>query len=88
MFELKLPEIGENVEEAVVSRLLVSEGDVIKAEQTVMELDSEKASFPLPCPRAGRVAKIAVKEYEEGTSPQQRNALKGEIAGPAVRTKL
>ena len=64
MFELKLPEIGENVEEAVVSRLLVSEGDAVQAEQSVMELDSEKASFPLPSPRAGRVGKILVKEGE------------------------
>lgn len=62
MVELKLPELGENVETAEVSRLLVSEGDVIQAEQNVMELDSEKASFPLPCPHAGKVAKIHVKE--------------------------
>lgn len=62
MVELKLPELGENVETAEVSRLLVSEGDVIQAEQNVVELDSEKASFPLPCPHAGKVTKIRVKE--------------------------
>src|SRR5437879_8708664 len=62
MVELKLPELGENVETAEVIRLLVAEGDVIKAEQNVMELESEKASFPLPCPNAGKVARIHVKE--------------------------
>ena len=62
MIALKLPELGENIETAEVSRLLVKEGDEIAAEQSVMELDSEKASFPLPCPHAGRVAKLHVKE--------------------------
>jgi pyruvate dehydrogenase E2 component (dihydrolipoamide acetyltransferase) len=62
MIALKLPELGENIDTAEVSRLLVAEGDVIEAEQSVMELDSEKASFPLPCPHAGKVAKIHVKE--------------------------
>ncbi len=62
MAELKLPELGENVETAEIIRLLVSEGDEIKPEQNVMELESEKAAFPLPSPNAGKVAKIRVKE--------------------------
>jgi pyruvate/2-oxoglutarate dehydrogenase complex dihydrolipoamide acyltransferase (E2) component len=62
MVALKLPELAENVETAEVSRLLIAEGDELQAEQNVMELESEKASFPLPCPYAGKVAKIHVKE--------------------------
>jgi pyruvate dehydrogenase E2 component (dihydrolipoamide acetyltransferase) len=62
MATFKLPELGEGIESAEVTRLLVKEGDVIKAEQNVMDLDSEKASFPLPSPTAGRVAKIHVKD--------------------------
>jgi pyruvate dehydrogenase E2 component (dihydrolipoamide acetyltransferase) len=64
MIELKLPELGENIETAEVIRLLVSEGDVIKADQNVMELESEKAAFPLPSTHAGKVTKIRVKEGE------------------------
>jgi len=62
MATFKLPELGENIETAEVTRLLVKPGDVIKADQSVMELDSEKASFPLPCPTAGKISKIHVKE--------------------------
>jgi pyruvate dehydrogenase E2 component (dihydrolipoamide acetyltransferase) len=62
MTTFTLPELGEGIETAEVTRLLVKEGDVIKAEQNVMDLDSEKASFPLPSPSAGRVAKIHVKD--------------------------
>src|SRR5437867_102513 len=64
MIELKLPELGESIETAEVIRLLVGEGDTIKAEQNVMELESEKAAFPLPSPNAGKVAKVRVKEGE------------------------
>jgi pyruvate dehydrogenase E2 component (dihydrolipoamide acetyltransferase) len=62
MTTFKLPELGEGIDNAEVTRLLVKPGDVIKADQNVMELDSEKASFPLPCPNAGKIAKIHVKE--------------------------
>src|SRR5438105_1186379 len=64
MIELKLPELGENIETAEVIRVLVREGDTIAAEQSVMELESEKAAFPLPSPHAGKVTKIGVKEGE------------------------
>ena len=61
MIELKLPELGENIVAAEVIRLLVGEGDTVQAGQNVVELESEKAAFPLPCPSAGRVGKIHVK---------------------------
>jgi pyruvate dehydrogenase E2 component (dihydrolipoamide acetyltransferase) len=70
MIELKLPELGENIESAEVIRLLVSEGDVIKADQNVLELESEKAAFPLPTTHAGKVTKIRVKEGEAVTVGQ------------------
>lgn len=58
--EFKLPELGENIEEAEVAEVLVKEGDTIEAEQTVMELETEKAVVELPAPRAGRVEKVHV----------------------------
>ena len=60
--EFKLPELGENITEAEVAELLVSEGDQIEAEQNVMELETEKAVVELPCPHAGKVAKVHVAE--------------------------
>lgn len=60
--EFKLPDLGENIESADVAQVLVSEGDEIQAEQVVLELETEKAVFELPCPHAGKVTKIHVKE--------------------------
>ncbi|SFI39380.1 dihydrolipoyllysine-residue acetyltransferase [Planctomicrobium piriforme] len=59
-FELRLPNIGEGVEEADIAEVLVSVGDTIEANQTVMELETEKAVVELPCPQAGKVEKILV----------------------------
>ncbi len=63
--EFRLPELGENIAEAEVAELLVKEGDRIEAEQSVMELETEKAVLELPCPHAGVVKKI---HFAEGDS--------------------
>lgn len=58
--EFKLPELGEGVDSADVSRVFVEEGDEIQADQAVMELETEKAVADLPCPHSGKVSKIHV----------------------------
>lgn len=60
--EFKLPELGEGVDSADVSRIFVAEGDTIDADVNVMELETEKAVADLPCPHAGQVAKVHVSE--------------------------
>ncbi len=62
--EFKLPEVGENVEKADIGNILVKEGDEITAGQVVMEIETDKAVFDLPCTVAGRVAKVLVKQGE------------------------
>src|SRR5438067_11739044 len=59
--EFKLPAVGENVDKADIGSLRVAAGDVISADQIVMEIETDKAVFELPCPHAGKVAKIHVK---------------------------
>ncbi len=58
--EFKLPELGENIESGDVVRLLVREGDVIAGNDGVIELETEKAVVEIPCPTAGKIAKIYV----------------------------
>src|SRR5262249_59030462 len=62
--EFKLPAVGENVDKADVGSLRVTVGDVIAADQIVMEIETDKAVFELPCPHAGKVTKIHVKPGE------------------------
>jgi pyruvate dehydrogenase E2 component (dihydrolipoamide acetyltransferase) len=59
--EFQLPAVGENVDTAEVGSLRVAAGDVISADQVVMEIETDKAVFELPCPHAGKITKIHVK---------------------------
>lgn len=59
--EFKLPDLGENIESGDVVSVLVSEGDQISAGQNVIEIETDKATVEVPCPIAGKVAKIHVK---------------------------
>src|SRR5580765_1255176 len=59
--EVKLPELGENIEKGDVVRVLVNVGDVIKADQPIAELETDKATIEVPSPIAGAVAEIRVK---------------------------
>ncbi|MFO0945724.1 MAG: 2-oxo acid dehydrogenase subunit E2 [Planctomycetota bacterium] len=56
-----MPDLGENIQSADVGQVLIAEGDTIKADQIVLELETDKAVFELPCPYAGKVAKIHVR---------------------------
>lgn len=60
--EFNLPNLGENVESGDVVSILVSEGDSIEGNQGVIELETDKAVLEIPCPIAGKVAKVHVKK--------------------------
>ncbi len=59
--DFKLPDLGENIESGDVLNLLVAEGDVIQADQNVVEIETDKATVEVPCPVGGRVTKIHVQ---------------------------
>jgi len=60
--QITLPNLGENIESGDVLSLLVSEGDVITADQDIIEIETDKATMPVPSPAAGKVTKIMVSE--------------------------
>ncbi|MEO5766897.1 MAG: dihydrolipoamide acetyltransferase family protein, partial [Polyangia bacterium] len=62
-YEFKLPDIGEGVVEGEVVRWLVKEGDVVREDQPLVEIMTDKATVEIPAPRAGTVGK---RMYAEG----------------------
>jgi len=62
--EFKLPNLGENIESGDVVNVLVKEGDEIKANQGVIEIETDKAVIEVPSTQAGRVSKLHVKQGE------------------------
>jgi pyruvate dehydrogenase E2 component (dihydrolipoamide acetyltransferase) len=63
--EIRLPEISENVESGEVIDVLVKVGDFIEVEQSVVELETEKAAFEVPSPIRGKIVEVNVKEGNE-----------------------
>ncbi|MEN3335902.1 MAG: hypothetical protein V7641_5267 [Blastocatellia bacterium] len=62
--ELKLPQLGENVDSGVLARLLVEVGATVKKDQPVIELETDKATVEVPAFSDGVVKEILVKEGE------------------------
>ena len=60
--EFKLPELGENIDAASVTKVLVSVGDKIQKDQPVLELETDKATFEVPSTISGVVKEIRVQE--------------------------
>src|SRR6266542_2256657 len=81
--EVQLPELGENIEEAEVLKVLVAEGDEIQEGQDVVELETDKATVGLPSPAAGRVKQIAVKQGDHVHVGATVLTLEGGAAEPA-----
>ncbi|WP_201628628.1 2-oxo acid dehydrogenase subunit E2 [Psychrobacter maritimus] len=54
-----LPDLG--VDEAQVSEIMVSVGDMVTADQSILLIESDKASVEVPAPEAGKVEKILVQ---------------------------
>lgn len=59
--EVKLPELGDGIVAGDVLEVLVKEGDVIKKDQGILEIETDKATVTLPSSQAGKVTKILVK---------------------------
>jgi 2-oxoisovalerate dehydrogenase E2 component (dihydrolipoyl transacylase) len=55
-----LPDLGEGLEEAIVSAWLVAEGATVELNQPFVEIETAKATVEVPSPFAGRVAKLHV----------------------------
>ena len=60
--QIKLPNLGENIESGDVLSIFVSEGDTVKADQDLLEVETDKATMPIPAPQAGKITKVLVKE--------------------------
>ncbi|MEI7980575.1 MAG: 2-oxoglutarate dehydrogenase complex dihydrolipoyllysine-residue succinyltransferase [Bacteroidota bacterium] len=63
VIEIKIPSPGESITQVQVAKWLINDGDAVEKDQEIVEIDSDKASFPLASPESG-VIKITVPEGE------------------------
>jgi pyruvate dehydrogenase E2 component (dihydrolipoamide acetyltransferase) len=63
--EFRFPDVGEGITEGEVVRWLVNEGDPVRADQSLVEVETDKAVVEIPAPRAGTIIRLAVGAGEK-----------------------
>ncbi len=100
-FEFKLPELGENIEQAEIVKVLVSEGDKVEVDQILLEIETDKATVEVPAEKNGVVKSINVKdgdtvkvgaviftfEDENEAESKPNTEIKKEVSAPSAEVK-
>jgi 2-oxoglutarate dehydrogenase E2 component (dihydrolipoamide succinyltransferase) len=60
--EIKVPAMGESVTEATIARWLKNEGDAVKQDEPLVELETDKVNVEVPSPAAGVLEHIEVQQ--------------------------
>jgi pyruvate dehydrogenase E2 component (dihydrolipoamide acetyltransferase) len=85
--EFKLPELGENISQGDLVRLMISPGDKVSEGQPVMELETDKAVVEVPSSISGIVKEVRVKQGEKVKVGQVIFTLEGGAAPQQDRPK-
>lgn len=82
IYQLKLSDIGEGVAESEVAVWHVAVGDVVKEDQTLVDMLTDKAAVEIPSPVSGRVAQLhaAVGDKVAVGAPLVSIEIEGEVA--------
>lgn len=62
--EFRFPDVGEGITEGEIVRWLVKEGEKVKEDQPLVEIETDKAIVEIPAPKAGTILKLHYKEGE------------------------
>jgi pyruvate dehydrogenase E2 component (dihydrolipoamide acetyltransferase) len=98
--EFRFPDIGEGIDAGELVEWHVEEGQLVREDDPMAEVQTDKATVTIPCPTTGRVLELrvevgemvpvgevmAVFEPEAGAAPAAAPA-KGPLASPAVRRR-
>jgi 2-oxoglutarate dehydrogenase E2 component (dihydrolipoamide succinyltransferase) len=97
--EIKVPAMGESVTEATISKWFKKEGDSVKRDEPLLELETDKVTVEVPSPADGAIESInaqagatvqvgallgAIAEGKAGSAPAPKAAPKAEAPRPAT----
>jgi 2-oxoglutarate dehydrogenase E2 component (dihydrolipoamide succinyltransferase) len=97
--EIKVPAMGESVTEATISKWFKKEGDAVKRDEPLLELETDKVTVEVPSPADGAIESIsaqagatvsvgallgAIAEGQAGAAPAKPAAPKAEAPKPAA----
>ena len=84
--DIRVPNLGEGAESGSVVNVYVKVGDKVAKDQTLIELENEKAVAPIPCTQAGVVTKVYVKNGDKISVGAPIVQIAGEGAAAALET--
>ncbi|MDX9748171.1 MAG: 2-oxo acid dehydrogenase subunit E2 [Paludibacter sp.] len=89
MKQFKIPELGENISSAVIVGVLIKVGDEVAIDQSVLELETDKATIEVPSDVSGVVVSLNVKEGDKVSIGQvvfevNEGSVTAEAVAPAV----
>jgi pyruvate dehydrogenase E2 component (dihydrolipoamide acetyltransferase) len=61
-FEMLMPKMGESITEGTILKWLISEGDKIAKDQTILEISTDKVDSEIPAPVHGTISKLVAHE--------------------------
>jgi pyruvate dehydrogenase E2 component (dihydrolipoamide acetyltransferase) len=80
--EIRLPQLAEGADSGTVANILVAPGDKVRKDQTVLEVENQKAVAPIPSPAAGAVSQVHVKQGDTVSVGQLLVTLSEEAGEP------
>jgi 2-oxoglutarate dehydrogenase E2 component (dihydrolipoamide succinyltransferase) len=81
--EIRVPTLGESVSEATIGRWFKKPGDAVKADEPLLELETDKVTLEVNAPAAGVLAEVTAKDGET----VEAGALLGQIEAGAAGAK-
>jgi pyruvate dehydrogenase E2 component (dihydrolipoamide acetyltransferase) len=85
--EIILPDLGDTIESALVVKVTVKVGDEIKEDDTILEIETDKATVEVPSPAAGVITKVLVKEGEKAKVGSVIFKIESRVAGVSAEVK-
>lgn len=79
MAELLLPSLGEGIEVGTIVSILVSAGDTIEKEQSIVEVETDKVTMEVPSSIAGKVVKVMINVGDEVSVGQAMLEIENEM---------
>lgn len=82
--DIKLPDLGDGIASGDILQVLVKEGDTVRANQNIVEIETDKATVEVPTTHAGRVTKVHVRPGQTIKIGEALISVEATAAGPAA----
>src|SRR3954462_12851762 len=84
--DIRVPTLGESVSEATIGRWFKKPGDPVKADEPLVELETDKVTLEVNAPAAGTLGDIVAKDGETvGPGAILGSIVEGGAAAPAAK---